>query len=87
MACGKAILISNKVGAGTDLVKDHENGLIFNAGDAADLKIKLKTLFLHNKTALFTMGQHSKQIIEDWSFNKQVEAIEQLVNKCSKANR
>jgi glycosyltransferase involved in cell wall biosynthesis len=87
MACGKAILISNKVGAGTDLVKDHENGLIFNAGDTADLKIKLKTLFLHNKTALFTMGQHSKQIIEDWSFNKQVEAIEQLINKCSKANR
>lgn len=79
MACGKAILISNKVGAGTDLVKDHKNGLIFNAGDNSDLKSKLKTLLLYNKTALFTMGQHSKQIIEEWSFGKQVEAIEQLV--------
>ncbi|WDZ99549.1 glycosyltransferase family 4 protein [Mucilaginibacter sp. SJ] len=79
MACGKAILISNKVGAGTDLVKNQKNGLVFNAGDNADLKSKLKTLLLYNKTALFTMGQHSKQIIEEWSFGKQVEAIEQLV--------
>lgn len=79
MACGKAILISNKVGAGTDLVKDYENGLIFNATDGGDLKSKLKTLLLYNKTALFTMGQHSKQIIEEWSFSEQVEAIEQLV--------
>lgn len=79
MACGKAILISNKVGAGTDLVKNQKNGLIFNAGDNADLKSKLKTLLLYDKTALFTMGQHSKQIIEEWSFGEQVEAIEQLV--------
>ncbi|MET3503626.1 glycosyltransferase involved in cell wall biosynthesis [Mucilaginibacter rubeus] len=79
MACGKAILISNKVGAGTDLVKDYENGLIFNATDGIDLKSKLKTLLLYDKTALFTMGQQSREIIEGWSFVKQVEAIEQLV--------
>ncbi|WP_413666192.1 glycosyltransferase family 4 protein [Mucilaginibacter sp. Mucisp86] len=79
MACSKAILISNKVGAGTDLVKDHKNGMIFNAGDFTDLKSKLKTLLLYNKTALFTMGQQSGEIIEGWSFGKQVEAIEQLV--------
>ncbi|MFS2187577.1 glycosyltransferase family 4 protein [Mucilaginibacter sp. Mucisp84] len=79
MACGKAILISNKVGAGTDLVKDYENGLIFNATDGVDLKSKLKTLLLYDKTALFTMGQQSREIIEGWSFVKQVEAIEQLV--------
>lgn len=79
MACGKAILISNKVGAGTDLVKDYENGLIFNATDGIDLKSKLKTLLLYDKTALFTMGQQSREIIEGWSFIKQVEAIEQLV--------
>lgn len=79
MACGKVILISNKVGAGTDLVKDYENGLIFNANDGVDLKSKLKTLLLYDKTALFTMGQQSREIIEGWSFVKQVEAIEQLV--------
>ncbi|SEO23335.1 Glycosyltransferase involved in cell wall bisynthesis [Mucilaginibacter gossypiicola] len=87
MACSKAILISNKVGAGSDLVKDHENGMIFNAGDLTDLKSTLKTLLLYNKTALFTMGHQSGKIIEGWSFDKQVEAIEQLINKCSKANR
>ncbi|WPU98361.1 glycosyltransferase family 4 protein [Mucilaginibacter sp. cycad4] len=79
MACSKTILISNKVGAGTDLVKDYKNGLIFNAGDLTDLKSKLKTLLLYNKTALFTMGQQSGEIIKGWSFGKQVEAIEQLV--------
>lgn len=87
MACGKAIVISNKVGAGTDLVREHQNGLIFNAGDSTDLKSKLKTLLMYNKTALFTIGQYSKQIISKWSFGKQVEAIEQLVDKCNKANQ
>ncbi|WP_431199776.1 glycosyltransferase family 4 protein [Mucilaginibacter sp. P25] len=79
MACSKAILISSKVGAGTDLVKDYENGLIFKANDGVDLKSKLKTLLLYDKTALFTMGQQSREIIEGWGFVKQVEAIEQLV--------
>lgn len=84
MACSKAILISNKVGAGTDLVKDHKNGLIFNAGDSTDLKSKLKALLVSNKTALFTMGQQSRQIIEEWSFGKQVDGIEQLVDNAAK---
>ncbi|UOE48331.1 glycosyltransferase family 4 protein [Mucilaginibacter sp. SMC90] len=84
MACSKPILISNKVGAGTDLVKDNINGFIFNSGDIGDLKSKLNTLFLYNKTALFTMGQQSRQIIAEWSFDKQVGAIEQLVINAAK---
>lgn len=84
MACGKAILISNKVGAGTDLVKEAENGSIFKAGDIADLKSKLKTLLGPEKTTLFTMGQRSKHLIAHWSFTKQVQAIEQLTDKCRK---
>lgn len=84
MACGKTILISDKVGAGTDLVKEGQNGFIFKAGDLSDLKSKLKTLLETEKTTLFTFGQQSKYIIADWSFAHQVQAIEQLTNKCRK---
>ncbi|MEO3404297.1 glycosyltransferase family 4 protein [Mucilaginibacter sp. CAU 1740] len=84
MACGKAILISDKVGAGTDLVKEGENGSIFKAGDLTALKSELKTLLQTEKSTLFTMGQRSKAIIADWSFTQQVQAIEQLTNKCRK---
>lgn len=84
MACSKAILLSDKVGAGTDLVKEDKNGLVFKAGSLTDLKSKLKLLLETDKNTLFNMGCQSKRIITDWSFSKQVQAIEQLVDRCKK---
>lgn len=74
MAAGKAILISNKVGCAADLVKSTINGEIFKSGDLGDLKQKLSAL-TENKDKLAQMGSLSRQIIKDWSFEKQVKAI------------
>jgi glycosyltransferase involved in cell wall biosynthesis len=75
MACGKAILVSDKVGCAIDLVKPTFNGFIHTAGAVADITEKLNTLIAAGKKGLSQMGQHSKQIISAWDFQTQASAI------------
>jgi len=80
MACGKAILVSNKVGCAVDLVKAGINGEIFQSDNKKDLKNKL--LFLANdKARLIEMGQESNKIIQSWSFENQAKQILNLLNE------
>ncbi|PWS31749.1 glycosyl transferase family 1 [Pedobacter paludis] len=79
MATGKAILVSDKAGCSADLVKPHLNGEIFISGNLKDLKDKLLTT-LSNKNILIEYGKASKKIIEDWSFEKQVNSFLKTIN-------
>jgi glycosyltransferase involved in cell wall biosynthesis len=74
MAAGKAVLVSNKVGCATDLIKPTINGEVFRSNDLNDLMQKLREL-TGSKEKLTKMGIESQQIIQSWSFEKQVEAI------------
>ena len=69
MATGKAIIISNRVGCSEDLVSS-KNGTIFSAGNLEELKMNLQSILNLN---LFNLGENSKEIIQNWSFNKQVD--------------
>ncbi|RZK36081.1 MAG: glycosyltransferase [Pedobacter sp.] len=80
MAAGKAVLISDRVGCGTDLVENVKNGYIFKAQDENDLLVKLKIL-VEDHAALAEMGKRSAEKIKQWSFKLQVEAIIEAVNK------
>ncbi|HEY2582755.1 MAG TPA: glycosyltransferase family 4 protein [Mucilaginibacter sp.] len=80
MACGKAILSSDKVGAAVDLVKPGYNGAIFKSGDLTDLTFKLNDLLNIGKDELKKMGHRSKEMIKDWNFENQVMSIESIVN-------
>ena len=75
MACGKAVLVSDKVGCAADLVKEDYNGAVFKSEQLDDLIIKLRKL-INSKSTLQEYGQNSKVIILDWSFQKIAEAIE-----------
>ncbi|MCF6367008.1 MAG: glycosyltransferase family 4 protein [Bacteroidales bacterium] len=75
MACGKAILVSDKVGCAVDLVKNNENGFIFKSRNIDDLKEKIK-LFENNYS---NFGKKSKEMINKWSFEKITKAIEQEI--------
>lgn len=75
MACGKAALVSDKVGCAPDLVKDDLNGAVFESGNKKDLADCLKKL-IGSKRALEQMGKNSAQLIRDWNFTHIVEAIE-----------
>jgi glycosyltransferase involved in cell wall biosynthesis len=81
MACGKAVLVSDKVGCSVDLVKPGENGVIFKSGDLDDLTSSLNMLVKNGKSRLGRMGQRSKKIISCWSFENQVNAITSLINE------
>ncbi|RDC56209.1 glycosyltransferase family 1 protein [Pedobacter chinensis] len=80
MACGKAVLVSNKVGCAPDLVKAGVNGEVFVANNFSDLKSKLQNL-LKDKARLTTMGIESKKMIQHWSFEIQVKQIINLLNE------
>ena len=79
MACGKAILVSDRVGAAADLVEPGYNGAIFNAGSKADFIYNLNKLIAKGKNELVSMGEHSERLISEWSFEKQALAIESIV--------
>ncbi len=79
MACGKTILASDKVGAATDLVKPGVNGIIFKAGDLADLVINLNRLINYGKDGLAELGANSKELVKAWSLEAQVEIIESVI--------
>ncbi len=79
MAAGKAVIVSNKVGCGVDLVNS-ENGKIFQSGNLKDLTEKLIAL-TNDKEALNKMGENSLKHIQDWSFNHQVKSIVNYVNR------
>ncbi|MGN7986685.1 glycosyltransferase family 4 protein [Pedobacter sp. 22226] len=74
MAAGKAVLVSTKVGCAVDLVKPGINGEVFKSNDLDDLVKKLGEL-TDRKEKLTKMGIQSQQIIQNWSFEKQVKAI------------
>lgn len=79
MACGKAILASDKVGCAEDLV-DFQNGAIFQSGNLADLTQKLIAL-TNDQSTLKKMGENSLELIQNWSFEQQINAITSYVNR------
>ena len=74
MASGKAVLISDRCGCANDLVKDGENGYIFEHNNIKDLNTKLR-LLVSSKSKLKDMGQLSASVIVDWSIAKQCNVI------------
>ena len=81
MACGKAVLVSDKVGCAIDLVISGKNGDIFEAGNVDALTKKLIRLLSNGKPGLLKMGRQSQVIIKHWDFETQVKAIEAVLNE------
>ena len=80
MACGKAILASDRVGAAANLIKPGYNGAIFKSGSLPDLMSNLNTLINAGKIDLGRMGKYSKELIKDWTFENQVKIMESVIN-------
>jgi len=82
MACGKAVLVSDKVGCSIDLVKNEYNGMIFKSGNLEDLSEKLNKLTT-SKDLLRQYGAKSRELIMDWNFSKIAEAVENKLKALS----
>lgn len=79
MACGKPIIVSDRVGCAVDLVTEI-NGYIFKSGDATDLTHGLEKL-TDNRQSLAEMGKASVEIIKNWNFDRIADAIEKKLNE------
>lgn len=72
------VIVSDKVGAGGDLVKDGINGYIFKTKDVNDLSGYLKVLLL-NEEDRKKMGSKSLEIITNWSYDTDVKGVKTLL--------
>jgi glycosyltransferase involved in cell wall biosynthesis len=73
MACGKAVIVSDAVGAASDLIEP-SNGRVFKSNNVNDLKSHLLAS-VGNKDRLRKQGLRSQAIIAKWTIDEQVSKI------------
>lgn len=78
MASSLPILASDRVGCHVDLIRTGFNGWIFDHSRNDDLEDKLRVIVASGKSNLKMIGENSKKIIREWSFEKICEAIENI---------
>lgn len=75
MACGLPVIVSDRVGCGPDLVREHQTGLSFPCGDIQALADRMHVIASDRKASK-RMGQRAKQhVISGYSVDKAVEGI------------
>ena len=74
MCFGLPIIVSDKVGAGGNLVKSGVNGFIYSAGNIESLVSVLKIL-LADKNKMLDFGKASKELIKKWSYEEGINGI------------
>lgn len=79
MAAGKAVLVSKNCGAAVDLVTNGINGYTFDPAIDTGLKEKI-LLMTSDKEKLDEMGNASLNIIKNWSYEVNCDALERIVN-------
>ncbi|WP_103668171.1 glycosyltransferase family 4 protein [Pseudanabaena sp. BC1403] len=80
MLCGCPVIVSDKVGAGYDLIRHGENGFIYPCGDVEQLT-KILIEILANRKQLRTMGVAATERMKSWSLKENTEAIVQALDK------
>jgi glycosyltransferase involved in cell wall biosynthesis len=78
MACGLPVLVSERCGCATDLVKPGENGLTFNPEDVE----QLAGLMLHVSSSNCDrgkMGQASREIVSRWTLRTFAQGLAQAI--------
>ncbi|MDB5200753.1 MAG: glycosyltransferase [Ferruginibacter sp.] len=77
MAAGKPVLVSDACGAAIDLVEHGYNGFICKHNQQDDLREHMN--FLMNKNMQATMGKHSRDKIQSWSYESIASALEAAI--------
>ena len=74
MACGKAVIVSDKCGCARDLVANGKNGFTFDPLNVNELKGKLD-FFINDPDAASAFGKVSEQIIRNYSPQRVAEEM------------
>ncbi len=78
MNAGRAVVVSDQVGCGPDLVKPGENGYVFKTGDIDGLRQALKNI-VSDPRKCQAMGQKSREIIAKWGLEEDVTGLKQAL--------
>lgn len=78
MACGCAVLLSDRCGCTADLLVEGRNGFSFASGNKKDLVDKMKILTAPDGD-IRSLGLSSVRLIQSWSYSQVVSAIERLI--------
>ena len=79
MCFGLPVIVSDLVGCGSDLVKQGENGYIFQLGDVDGLARRLEELIKDSKKRALS-GKKTFEIIQNYSYEKDIEGILRAFN-------
>jgi glycosyltransferase involved in cell wall biosynthesis len=74
------VVVTDRVGAGGDLVKPDRNGFLYPVGDVDQLAKHL-ALLVENPALRKKMGDESLQIIQKWSYREGLEAIAEVLHR------
>jgi glycosyltransferase involved in cell wall biosynthesis len=80
MLCGTPVIVSDRVGARYDLVREGETGFVYPCGDIEALSQLLREV-LPDRERLKRMGESARQRMETWSPRENIEALVQAVEK------
>jgi glycosyltransferase involved in cell wall biosynthesis len=72
MACGRPVIVSDKCGAAADMVKDHENGFVFKAGDENDLYACMEKMIHADTSSMCAKALETVQHFSYASFSKAI---------------
>jgi glycosyltransferase involved in cell wall biosynthesis len=74
MNAGRAVIVSDNVGCGPDLVKNGENGYIFRTCSVGALHQALHSVIADSDRCRM-MGRNSLKIINKWSFDEDLAGL------------
>jgi Glycosyltransferase len=86
MICGIPAIVSDRVGAGIDLVENDKTGFVYPCGDVDALAAILRRV-LSDREQLKRMGEAARQRIANWSPRENAEATILAVEKALAAHR
>ena len=86
MACGRAVIASDKVGGACDLISPGETGWIFESGNLAELQNLLLKADASGRPGLHDMGRVAQALSVRWSSEESARGIEEVVLSCPAVN-
>jgi glycosyltransferase involved in cell wall biosynthesis len=86
MLCGCAVSVSDRVGAGYDLVRMGETGFVFPCSDV-DALARILRENLPARERLQQMGKAARKRLETWSPRESIEALAQAIERAVQLSR
>jgi glycosyltransferase involved in cell wall biosynthesis len=79
-ACGLPLVLSDRVGAAHDLLRDGENGTLVAAGNVAAAAAALRELAADPELRR-AQGERSRELARDWGYEPSVEGFLEAVRE------